>query len=175
MTQPPFYAELGHAIPSGLSPELEIKVKNCVKKALIALGVNHGSVNMDLLITDSGEVHIIDIGARMGGNLIGSHIIPMGTGIDYMGNMIRAAVGDKTSWGPASKAEPVATKLLALTPGIVKKLPDLEKIAREQNVNIEHHYMRAIQLMNIIPIWMVVAMLFAKGLRLKKPSVMLRE
>ena len=139
MTQPPYYAELGHAIPSGLSLELESKVKDCVKKALISLGVNHGSVNMDLLITDSGEVHIVDVGARMGGNLIGSHIIPIGTGIDYMGNMIRAAVGDKTSWEPTSKAEPVATKLLALTPGIVKKLPDFEKIAREQNVTIEHH------------------------------------
>ena len=139
MTQPPYYAELGHAIPSGLSLELESKVKDCVKKALISLGVNHGSVNMDLLITDSGEVHIVDVGARMGGNLIGSHIIPIGTGIDYMGNMIRAAVGDKTSWEPTSIAEPVATKLLALTPGIVKKLPDFEKIAREQNVTIEHH------------------------------------
>lgn len=139
MTQPPFYAELGHAIPSGLPPELECKVKDCVKKALKALGVNHGSVNMDLLITERGEVHIVDIGARMGGNLIGSHIIPMGTGIDYMGNMIRAAVGDKTSWEPVSQAEPMATKLLALTPGIVKRVPDMEKIAQEHNVIIEHH------------------------------------
>lgn len=139
MTKPPYYAELGHAIPSGLASELENKVKECVKKAIIALGVNHGSVNMDLLITNSGEVHIVDIGARMGGNLIGSHIIPIGTGIDYMGNMIRAAVGDKTSWEPICQVEPVATKLLALTPGKIKKLPDLEKIAREQNVIIEHH------------------------------------
>ena len=50
MTLPPYYAELGHAIPSGLSLSLENKVKGCVKNALIALGVNHGSVNMDLLI-----------------------------------------------------------------------------------------------------------------------------
>lgn len=139
MTEPPYYAELGHAIPSGLSPELENKVKKCVKKAINALGVDHGSVNMDLLITDNGEVHIVDIGARMGGNLIGSHIIPIGTGIDYMGNMIRAAVGDKTSWEPVSQSEPVATKLLALSPGRVHNLPDMVKIAQEQDVIIEHH------------------------------------
>ena len=139
MTLPPYYAELGHAIPSGLDPKLENRVKACVIKAIKALGVNHGSVNMDLLITDNGEVHIVDIGARMGGNLIGSHIIPIGTGIDYMGNMIRAAVGDKTNWEPVSKAEPVATKLLALTPGVVVKLPDMETIARELDVTIEHH------------------------------------
>lgn len=139
MTEPPYYAELGHAIPSGLTSELESKVKSCVYRAIFALGVNHGSVNMDLLITNEGNVHIVDVGARMGGNLIGSHIIPMGTGIDYMGNMIRAAVGDATNWKPEWQPKSVATKLLALTPGIIKKLPNFDQIAAEYNVQIEHH------------------------------------
>lgn len=138
MTQPPYYAELGHAIPSGLSHALEEKVKNCVHTAIKALGVNHGSVNMDLLI-NGDEVHIVDIGARMGGNLIGSHIIPRGTGINYMANMIRAAVGDPANFRPVMDAAPVATKLLALTPGIVKALPDFDALRNEHNVVIDHH------------------------------------
>ena len=139
MTLPPYYAELGHAIPSGLKEELEIKVKTCVYRAVCALGVNHGSVNMDLLITNGGNVHIIDIGARMGGNLIGSHIVPIGTGIDYMGNMIRAAVSDPTCWKPECQPRTVATKLLALTPGKVKELPDFDLISSKYDVQIEHH------------------------------------
>lgn len=139
MTLPPYYAELGHAIPSGLPVAVEEKIKTCVHKALVALGVNHGSVNMDLLLSESGDVHIVDVGARMGGNLIGSHVIPIGTGIDYMGNMIRAAVGDATDFTPLHEPQPVATKLLALTLGIVKALPDLEQIAKEYDVTIEHH------------------------------------
>lgn len=138
MTQPPYYAELGHAIPSGLPTALEEKVKNCVRTAIKALGVNHGSVNMDLLIQGE-EVHIVDIGARMGGNLIGSHIIPRGTGIAYMRNMIRAAVGDPTDFSPVTTPEPVASKLLALTPGVVKELPDFDAICNEHNVVIGHH------------------------------------
>lgn len=139
MTLPPYYAELGHAIPSSLSNELETKVKNCVRKALVALKVNHGSVNMDLLITNEGNVHIVDIGARMGGNLIGSHIVPTGTGIDYMGNMIRAAVGDATDWVVENQPRPVATKLLALQPGRVKELPNFSEIEAKHDVQIEHH------------------------------------
>ncbi len=139
MTEPPYYAELGHAIPSGLPMDVEIRIKDCVKKALIAMGVNHGSVNMDILVSDDYSVHIVDVGARMGGNLIGSHIIPLGTGIDYMGNMIKAAVGDNTDWNPISNPEPVATKLLALHPGIVKGLPDFNKLENEYSVKIEHH------------------------------------
>lgn len=139
MTAPPYYAELGHAIPSGLDAELEIKVKECVRRALLALNVNHGSVNMDLLITNEGNVHIVDVGARMGGNLIGSHIVPIGTGIDYMGNMIRAAVGDPTNWKAEWQPRPVATKLLALKPGIVNALPDFNELQVKYAVRIEHH------------------------------------
>lgn len=139
MTMPPYYAELGHAIPSGLSVEMEAKVKECVRRALIALGVNHGSVNMDLLIDSDGGVHIVDIGARMGGNLIGSHIIPMGTGIDYMANMIKAAMSDEVDFTPQTESAPVATKLLALTPGVVASLPNFDNIATTYKVTIEHH------------------------------------
>ena len=139
MTAPPYYAELGHAIPCGLSKELEMKVRGYISRAIIALGVNHGSINMDLLITDHGDVHIVDVVARMGGNLIGSHIIPRGTGIDYMGNTIRVAVGDGTDFRQNWSPMPVATKLLALTPGKILELPDFNKIAVMCDVQIEHH------------------------------------
>ena len=139
MTNPPYYAELGHCIPSGLSQEAEEKIKSCVKKALEALDVNFGCVNMDLLLTEDNNVHIVDIGARMGGNLIGSHIIPYGTGISYVENMIKAAVGDCVNFSPVMSKKCVSTRLLALTPGKVKALPDFEKIKEEYGVEIEHH------------------------------------
>lgn len=138
MTEPPYYAELGHALPSDLSVEVEDKAKACVYKALKALGINHGSVNMDLLITRDGSIHIVDIGARMGGNLIGSHIIPSGTGIDYMKAMLQSAVGDSidlTSHG----RQAVVTKLLALSPGIVGKLPNISRLENRFHVVVEHH------------------------------------
>lgn len=138
MTQPPYYAELGHAVPSGLPADLEEKVIGCVKTAICALELRHGSVNMDILLTQQGSVHIIDIGARMGGNLIGSHIIPMGKGIDYIGNMIRGAVGDPCDFAIKPHAEAVATRLLALTPGVVKGVPDMDAFAAD-GVVIEHH------------------------------------
>jgi biotin carboxylase len=138
MTRPPYYAELGHAIPCGLPKNLEQKARQCVENALRALKVNHGSVNMDMLITKEGSVHIIDIGARMGGNMIGPCIIPYGTGIDYIGNMLRAAVGDPLDW-TVHEPSAVATKLLAFQGGIVKNIPDIKAIEKEYDVEIYHH------------------------------------
>ena len=138
MTAPPYYAELGHAMPSGLDKEVENRVVECVKKAIKALGINSGSVNMDLLVTEDNKVYIVDVGARMGGNLIGSHIIPYGTGIDYMGNMIKIAAGEMVDLRPITKPTAVATRLLAFRSGKVAKLPDFEKIEQEYGVEIHH-------------------------------------
>ena len=138
MTQPPYYAELGHAIPTDLPAEVEERARKCVENAIKALGVNHGSVNMDMLITAEGTIHIIDVGARMGGNMIGPCVIPYGTGIPYVENMIRVAVGDPVDLTPKAHTA-VATRLLAFDTGIVKQLPDFEKLEKENNVEIYHH------------------------------------
>lgn len=139
MTVHPYYAELGHSIPSKLSVEIKNKAKNCVENAIKALGINFGSVNMDMLITDESKVHIIDIGARMGGNMIGPCIVPYGTGIDYVADMIRNAVGDKV-YLKAEEHGAVATRLLAFDKNIsVKQLPDFEAIENKYGVEIYHH------------------------------------
>ena len=138
MTQPPYYAELGHAIPTDLPSEVEERARDCVKRAIRALGINFGSVNMDMLITSEGKIYIIDIGARMGGNMIGPCIIPYGTGIDYMANMIRNAVGDTVDLTPSQRGA-VVTRLLAFGGGTVKKLPDFKELEQKYGVEIYHH------------------------------------
>ena len=138
MTKPPYYAELGHAIPSGLSEEVEQKIKECVYNAISALHINFGSVNMDLLVAPGNKLHIIDVGARMGGNMIGPCVIPYGTGVDYVGAMIQNAVGDPVDLS-VKEHEAVATKLLAFNEGIVRRLPDVSFIEAKYDVEIYHH------------------------------------
>ncbi len=138
MTEPPYYAELGHAIPTDLPVDVEERSKHCVESAIKALGINSGSVNMDMLITDEGKIHIVDMGARMGGNMIGPCIIPYGTGVDYMANMIRNAVGDEVVIERSSHGA-VATRLLAFDDGVVKQLPDFNALEQEYGVEIYHH------------------------------------
>lgn len=138
MTKPPFYAELGHAMPSGLPESVEKKARECVKNAISALGINFGSVNMDMLIIPDGKVYIIDIGARMGGNMISPCVIPYGTGVDYVGAMIQNAVGDPVDLSMREHGA-VATKLLAFDEGIVKNMPDMKMVEKRYDVEIFHH------------------------------------
>lgn len=136
MTMPPNYAELGHMIPSGLSDILEQRVRDCVTHAIQVLGINFGSVNMDLIITDSGKIYIVDIGARMGGNMIGPCVVPYGTGIDYVANMLRNTVADPLDWSRMPHSA-VATRLLAFREGVVKKVPVCD--SEDNNLEVYHH------------------------------------
>lgn len=133
MTKAPYYAELGHNISYSMDKKLEDKIKRLVKDSIKALQINFGSVNMDILITDKNEVCIVDIGARMGGNLIGSHIIPIATGIDYMGNIIKAALKEEVDFTEKCH-NVVATRLMDFTPGTVKKMPNFLEYFKDEDV-----------------------------------------
>ena len=133
MTKEPVYAELGHCISNKIDKELEEKIKKVVKDAIKGLKINFGSVNMDILVTKENKVCIVDIGARMGGNLIGSHIIPIATGIDYMGNIIRASIKEKVDFTPQNN-NVVATRLMNFKPGIVKSIPNISKYMQDSDV-----------------------------------------
>lgn len=120
MTEPPIFAELGHAVVTD-EYELTSRITKVVVDAIKALNINFGSVNMDILVDDE-QVVIVDIGARAGGNLISSHIVPLSTNIDLYGNSIKACLGQNIEFECKSNLEPIATRILNLKAGIVKKI-----------------------------------------------------
>lgn len=134
MTDLPYRSELGHSIPSELPENIEEKVKKEVIKLINAIGIDYGAVNMDLILTEKNEVYIIDVGARMGGNAITSHIIPNSLGIDHVGNIIKIAMGEKNIDLQPKFNIPVATRILDLDEGKILDLPDFSKYYKDKNV-----------------------------------------
>ena len=128
MTPLPYRSELGHITPSGLPKDIEEKIKKTIENLIKAIGVDGGAVNFDLILSDNNEVFVVDVGARMGGNAITSHIVPLSTGIDHIGNIIRYAMQDEEN----INLEPtlnkcVVTRILALDEGTISELPDFNK------------------------------------------------
>ena len=96
-TGSPNFIETGHRQPSGLSHELISKAKAVVFDALTALHVENSAGHSEFKIDKNGDIHIIEIGARMGGDCIGSDLVPLSTGIDFMKAVIDVAVGNEIS------------------------------------------------------------------------------
>lgn len=92
-TGAPHFIETGHRQPCDLSEEMLEKVHYVMGKALDALKITDGASHGEFKITPNGEVRIIEIGSRMGGDCIGSDLVPLSTGYDYMEMVIDAACG----------------------------------------------------------------------------------
>ena len=64
-----------------------------MRKGLDALQITDGASHGEFKITPDGRVRIIEIGSRMGGDCIGSDLVPLSTGYDYMEMVIDTACG----------------------------------------------------------------------------------
>lgn len=69
----------------------------------------------------------------MGGNLIYSHLIPLGTGNDYIKNVICSTVGDSVDFSVGNRT-PIATALLALQPGIIVSNSDVNDFVEKEGI-----------------------------------------
>lgn len=92
-TGAPFFVELGHHQPSSLSDEIKDKVKQIVLNALDALHIQYGASHSELKIDEDGNIRVIEIGARMGGDFIGSNLVQLSTGYDLVKGVIDVALG----------------------------------------------------------------------------------
>lgn len=88
---PPHYVELGHHQPASLPPELEKEVFRQVRLGIDALNITTGASHAELMITRDGTVFVTEIGARMGGDFIGSDLVELSTGYDFLRGVIECA------------------------------------------------------------------------------------
>ncbi len=92
-TGAPYFVELEHHQPSSLPAEIQDRVKTIVLKALDALHIRYGASHSELKITENGDIKVIEIGARMGGDFIGSDLVKLSTGYDFLKGVIEVALG----------------------------------------------------------------------------------
>lgn len=93
-TDAPFFVELEHHQPSTLPVDIKSRVKAIVLNALTALHIQYGASHAELKITKDGDIRVIEIGARMGGDFIGSDLVKLSTGYDFLKGVIDVAFGE---------------------------------------------------------------------------------
>lgn len=94
-TGAPHFIETGHLQPARVSRELEANIKSITEAALNHLGVTYGASHTELKVNEKGEIALIEIGSRMGGDCIGSHLVELSTGFDFVEAVTKIALGVK--------------------------------------------------------------------------------
>ncbi len=98
-TEAPHFVELGHTQPSRLPMATQEAIRNVTVAACHAIGIDKGPAHVEMKVTQRGPV-MIELGARMGGDNITTHLVPLSTGIDMVGSTIKVALGEKPDIEP---------------------------------------------------------------------------
>lgn len=92
-TGAPHFVELEHHQPSTLSADMYAAIYAVTERALNALGITNGASHSEYKITDDGRIYMMEVGARMGGDFIGSDLVKLSTGYDFVKGVIEVALG----------------------------------------------------------------------------------
>ena len=121
-------------VPMGLSypPTLDNKIHQKglseVQRLLSMLGMHMGAYNIEFITDEDGQVYILEIGPRNGGNLI-TDALKYATGVDLAKATVEAAVGENKESFAKKECNTVSSFIIhSLHDGIFKKLNIAEEI-----------------------------------------------
>lgn len=129
-TGAPHYVEMGHSQPTRHNRETEERIKEIAKAANKAIGIKNGPSHTEIIVTLEGP-KIVELGARLGGDCITTHLVPLSTGVDMVECCIKIALGEKpdieSKWNKGS-----AIRYFQQHAGVVKNIEGVEE-AEEMN------------------------------------------
>lgn len=126
-TGSPNYIETRHIQPSDIPADYQENVKGLIFKALDALAIKNGASHSEFKLGEDGKVRIIEIGARMGGDCIGSDLVRLSTGYDFLRMVVDVACGNAPDFTPVCEAKRAEIRFILSE----DDLKELEKVKSE--------------------------------------------
>lgn len=141
-TGAPLFVETGHLQPPlHMTEETLAEIQALVPRVLDCLGVRFGASHTELKIDEAGNIRLIECGARMGGDCIGSDLVWISRGVDYVKACVDVACGRAPMLAPAHEGRVAAIRFIFSQ----RDLDSLEAIRR--------HYPQALyRVSDILPL-----------------------
>jgi carbamoyl-phosphate synthase large subunit len=102
LSPPPYNVEMGHIQPSKYSFRFN-EIYETIKKTIEATGLNNCAIHPEFKINENG-VFIIEIGPRLGGDYITSHLVPLSTGVNIEKELINISSGNSPLYYKVNKS-----------------------------------------------------------------------
>lgn len=93
ITNESYFVEIEHHQPTSVSENLKDKIEKLVLQILDVTDLKNGDRHTELIIDEKNNVYAIEIGSRMGGDFIGSHLVKLSTGHDFVKYVVDIALG----------------------------------------------------------------------------------
>ncbi len=136
-TGAPHFVEMGHTQPTRLDCAEEIK--RVAIAANKAVGIENGPSHTEIIVTKEGP-KIVEIGARLGGDCITTHLVPLSTGVNMVEACIRIALSEKPDISPTLNCGS-AIRYFKQHAGVVERIDgveEAEKMPGVKQISIVH-------------------------------------
>lgn len=148
-TGSPYFVEMGHTQPTAHPAEIAEKIRQVAIAANRAVGITSGPSHTEVIVTKDGP-KIVELGARLGGDCITTHLTPLSTGVNMVRCCIRIALGEAPDLTPKfSKGS--AIRYFQQVPGVVKAIEGIEaaeKMPGIRQVSIVHGVGQSVGIIN---------------------------
>ncbi len=91
-TGAPHFVELGHHQPAIIPLALREKIELLICKILSELNFTNGATHIEIKISETGDIYLIEVNPRGGGDEISNRLVMLSTGYDYLKSMIEVAL-----------------------------------------------------------------------------------
>lgn len=138
-TGAPHYVEMGHSQPTQFCKEISDKIADVAKAANKAIGITNGPSHTEIIVTSDGP-KIVELGARLGGDNITTHLVPLSTGVNMVECCINIALGIKPNLEP-KWVQGSAIRYFEQHKGIITEIMGIEEakqIAGIHQISIVH-------------------------------------
>lgn len=138
-TGAPHFVEMGHSQPTRLDEEITQKIQEVAIAANKAVGITNGPSHTEVIVTAEGP-KIVELGARLGGDCITTHLVPLSTGVNMVENCIRIALGEEPSLQKTLQ-KGSAIRYFQQQAGVVKKIEGIKdalKMTEVRQVSVVH-------------------------------------
>ena len=127
-TGAPNFVEMGHSQPSLLSLEMRRNIEETAIQANAALGIKCGPSHTEIIVTNEGA-KVVEVGARLGGDCITTHLVPLSTGVNLVKAIIKIALGDKVDL-EAKFCRGAAIRFFPSKNGVLESVSGLEEVRK---------------------------------------------
>jgi len=122
-----FPVEAGHTQPSRLAEAIVAQIRAATEASVRALELTNCAFHAELKITRDGP-KIVEIGARLGGDRISTHLTPLSTGVNLVRAAILIAVGQSPDIVPSLARGSAVRYFHAAGCGTVERIEGLDDL-----------------------------------------------
>jgi biotin carboxylase len=133
LTPLPYRVEISYEAPARFGRDTYAEVIKIIGKAAATLGLNNCLVHSDLIIPENGSPVIIEMSGRPSGLFIASKMVPASTGVDFLGQGIKLALGEKTDFR-SREQRPIVLWYFPLPVGRVEAVPSADDVRAQRGV-----------------------------------------